>query len=77
MFSSSAVCVCVCACSPFAARLGIVGTGSAGGGGSLAPDFAQGLMSRNTSLRAYGAIKQEANEKPDLLRPVLWSPVGL
>lgn len=40
---------------------------NAGGGG------VQELMSRNTSLRAYGAIKQ-AEEPADLAQPILWSP---
>ncbi len=41
----------LCACSPFAAKLGIVRDAGPGGGGPAE-------LSRNTSLRAYGAIKQ-------------------
>lgn len=56
----------VCYHSPFAAKLSIMRDVGGGGGG-------QELMSRNTSLRAYGAIKQP--EQPaDLEQPVLWSP---
>lgn len=51
--------------SPFAAKLSIMS--NAGGCGG--PE----LMSRNTSLRAYGAIKQ-AEEPADLAQSILWSP---
>ena len=58
--------VALCAHSPFAAKLGIVRDAGPGAAGAAE-------LSRNTSLRAYGAIRQ-VEEPPDLSRPVLWSP---